>query len=253
MTPPPPLANWRVVLVSPQTAANVGAAARVMKNFGCSDLVLVDPRCDVVLGGPASQLARSAYDLIEARREVATLGEALAGVHFSLALTAQAGDDRRREFIGFVPEPLLRDRPAGEKRALVFGREDNGLTSDECGLCANLWGFPTQPEYTSMNLAQAVTAALVGVSEAHLRGAGTAGGEEAHEPPAAQEVVEEMFVHLRQVLDAAGYERGVPVKYPERVLRRMALRASLRHGEVQILRGIYRRILNAILGYERRS
>ncbi|MCB2154703.1 hypothetical protein KQI84_07425 [bacterium] len=249
MTAPAPLTNWRVVLVSPQTAANVGAVARAMKNFGCHDLAVVDPRCDLGIEGPAGQLARSAYDIIASRREVETLGEALADVHFSIALTAQEGDDRRREFIGFVPEPLLRDRPAAETRALVFGREDSGLTSDECGLCGNLWGFPTQPEYTSMNLAQAVTAALVGVSEAQTRGA----GDENAEAPAPHEEVEAMFAHLRQVLDAAGYERGVPVKYPERVLRRVALRARLRHGEVQILRGIYRRVLNAILGFERRS
>lgn len=249
MSAPAPLANWRVVLVSPQTAANVGAVARVMKNFGCRDLVLVDPRCNLDPAGPASHLARSAYDLIETRRDVPTLAQALAGVHFSVALTAQEGEDRRREFIGFVPSPLLRGRPAEETRALVFGREDNGLTSDECGLCANLWGLPTQPDYTSMNLAQAVTAALVGVAEAQDRN----GGKETPETPAPHEEVEAMFEHLRQVLDAVGYERGVPVKYPERVLRRAAQRAQLRHGELQILRGIYRRVLNAVLGFERRT
>lgn len=244
------LMNWRVVLVSPQTAENVGAAARVMKNFGCTDLALVEPRCVVETNGPAGHMARSACDVLLTRRTCGSLEEALADCTYSVALTLHESPDRPRTFEGLVPMALLETRPAGERAALVFGREDRGLTNEECGLCAVRWCLPTDPESPSLNLAQAVALSLAGVHEAETRC--HACGEDANPELARHEEVEGLMEHIERTLTAARYERGVPLEYPIRALRRLAARAQLEHADVQLLRGICRRLLNAVLGYERR-
>ncbi len=243
--------NWRVVLVSPQTAENVGAAARVMKNFGCTDLVIVDPRCEIDRDGKAGHLARDlARDVLENHRVVATLDEALDDTHYSVALTRFVSDDRPNDFLGIVPAPLLAGRIESETRALVFGREDRGLTNEECSRCTARWCVPTNPDAGSLNLAQAVAIALAGVAEAS-RAENTP--EQASVPDlATQGELDGLMGHLEQVLQAAEYERGVPLELPLRLMRRAALRAQLRGNEVRTLRGVCRRLLNAILGHERR-
>lgn len=243
-------AGWRVVLVSPQTAENVGAVARVMKNLGATDLVVVEPRCEIDAGGAAGKLACWAGDVLAACRIAATLEEALADCHYSLALTMLASEDRPVDFRGFVPAALFAARRAREKRALVFGREDRGLTNEECSRCTARWVIPTSAAAPSLNLAQAVAIALAGVCEAARCDSGDAPPDEEH--PATQAEVDALMAHLEQVLRAAKHERGVPIEQTMRLLRRTALRSALRPNEVATLRGVCRRILNEILGYERR-
>ncbi|MDK2972425.1 MAG: tRNA/rRNA methyltransferase [Candidatus Sumerlaeota bacterium] len=243
-----PLADWRLVLVSPQTPGNIGAAARVLRNFGGSDLWLVAPRCDAGAEDKAVQLAtRHAQDVLASRHECATLDEALAGCHASIALTMQSSADRPVDFTGFVPAPLLASRTAGEKWALVFGREDHGLNNEECSRCTFRWSIPSNPESPSFNLAQAIAIALAGIAGCAPHGEGA--DEEA---PATQDEVDGLMAHVEQVLVASEYERGVPMELPLRLMRRAANRARMRTNEVRALRGVCRRVLNAILGFERR-
>lgn len=249
-----PLASWRIVLVSPQTPENVGAVARLMKNFGCGDLVVVDPRCAIELGGAAGKLACSAVDVLERRQTVETLEQALAPTHFSVALTMQESDDRPMSFGGLVPLALLEGRPRDEHRALVLGREDRGLTNGECSFCSARWCLPTQPNAPSLNLAQATAVALAGIAEAQREQSPESCDEtEAdHSPLATNREIDGLIRHLEQVLEASEYERGVPQEYALRLIRRLALRSNIRRNEVRTLRGVCRRVLNAILGYERR-
>ncbi len=241
-------ARWSVVLVSPQTAGNVGAAARAMANFGFSRLRVVDARCDLGIDGPAGHLA-VAYGkpVVERCREFATLDEALADVRYSIAMTMQESVDRPCEFSGFVPAPLLADVGPATECALVFGREDRGMTNEECSRCTARWSIPTSPEAPSLNLAQSVAIALAGIVQAG------GGGESAAERDfATQGEVDALLRHVGQVLEAAEYERGVPLDQHMRLLRRTALRARLDRSEVHLFRGVCRRLLNAILGFERR-
>ncbi|HFB38840.1 MAG TPA: RNA methyltransferase, partial [Oceanithermus sp.] len=149
--------NVRVVLVGVQESGNVGMAARAMKNFGLKSLWLVAPEADP-LAEEARKFAVGARDVLEAARVVPDLDAALADVHWVAATTARA----RYGYPGrlFTPRelaPLLRGRAeAGERVALVFGRERSGLTNAELDRAHYVVRIPTDPGFKSLNLAQAV-------------------------------------------------------------------------------------------------
>ncbi len=242
------LSRWAIVLVSPQTAENVGAAARVMANFGVSQLRIVDPRCQISSDGPAGHLAVDyGKPVLKQRLEFATLDEALADMHFSIALTMQESIDRPRDYHGFVPSELVAEIIQDSPGALVFGREDRGMTNEECSRCTVRWSIPTREEAPSLNLAQSVAIALAGMSQV------CAPKEQRNSRDIApQGEVDALLQHLEEVLRAAEYERGVPLEQQFRLIRRTALRARLDRSEVHLFRGVCRRLLNAILGFERR-
>lgn len=237
-----------MVLVSSLTEENVGAAARVMANLGAGPLVLVAPRCTIHPQGKAGAMARSGMGLLENRIVVETLDEALADVAFSIALTMQTSEDRPVEFVGLCPTPLLA-LPAARAAdaALVFGREDHGLDNDECSRCSARWSIPTRPEAPSLNVAQAVAIALSGVRQAEAMAAPPPALID-DGPPLTQREIEGLLAHVEEMLRAVEFERGVPLDQTMRQLRRLALRAGVDHSEMQTLRGICRRVLNATRG-----
>ncbi|QKD85114.1 RNA methyltransferase [Thermoleptolyngbya sichuanensis A183] len=153
------LEQIRIVLVEPAGPLNVGAIARVMKNFGLRQLVLVNPQCDP-LSAEARLLAVHAADVLEAAQQVATLSEALTGCQRAVATT---GRDRTtlpirlespQDCLPWLRSPLADGTlPAA---ALIFGREDSGLTNAELNLAQRFVQIPTSEAYASMNLAQAV-------------------------------------------------------------------------------------------------
>jgi tRNA/rRNA methyltransferase len=144
-------ANIRIILVEPAGPLNVGSVARVMKNMGLHQLVLVNPQCDH-LGEEARLMAVRAADILENARVVESLPEALVGCTRAIATT---GDDRP---LATKPEepadalPWLKEAPS----ALIFGREDCGLTNAELNYAQRLIRIPSSDAYTSLNLAQAV-------------------------------------------------------------------------------------------------
>lgn len=149
--------STRFVLVEPSHPVNVGAAARALKTMGFSRLVLVAPRVPHVQSDQeAIAMASGADDVLASAHVVLTLGDALSGVHWSIALTA-----RSREY---GPPRLAPRAAAGEACrqvgagdiALVFGNERNGLSNENVELCNALAHIPANPAYSSLNLAQAV-------------------------------------------------------------------------------------------------
>jgi tRNA/rRNA methyltransferase len=146
----------RVVLVSPAGPLNVGSAARVMKNMGLTEMVLVAPRCDR-RDPEALQMAVHGRDVLTAAREVATLPEALAGCR-RIAVTL--GRDTHAP----IPVVSLREampwlaagQAAAGQAAIVFGREDHGLTNEELKYAQVAIQIPTSDAYPSLNLAQAI-------------------------------------------------------------------------------------------------
>jgi len=149
------LSNFRVVLVGTLYHGNVGSVCRAMANMGLRELVLAGPRlCDDA--GEASRMAVHAADILNARREVATLAEAVADCAFVAGTTARGGLYRQHVKTPRELAPELLRLAANGKVALVFGREDKGLSNDEIGLCTHLIRIPVHPDYTSLNLAQAV-------------------------------------------------------------------------------------------------
>lgn len=146
----------RVVLVEPQEGGNVGAAARVMKNFGWRDLVIAGPAPDAP-DEKSVWWAAGAEDVLREVRYVATLDEALTDVNMSVATTAV-----RARHVHEQLTPVELARVAGEilgadeRLALVFGRETWGLTAAEIATCQRTASVPTSPDSPTMNLAQAV-------------------------------------------------------------------------------------------------
>lgn len=150
-----PLENFRVILVGTLYSGNIGSVCRAMANMGLRDLALVAPRiCDD--GTEAERMAVHATDILEGKRTFATLEEAVADCAWVVGTTAREGLYRAhvQEPRKLMPE-LLR-RASDGRVALVFGREDKGLTNDEIAQCNQLIRIPVYPGYTSINLSQAV-------------------------------------------------------------------------------------------------
>ncbi|MEO9124272.1 MAG: RNA methyltransferase, partial [Microcoleus sp.] len=145
-------ANIRIVLVEPAGPLNVGSVARVMKNMGLRQLILVNPQCDY-LGEEARLMAVRAADILETAKVVESLPAALVGCVRAIATT---GDDGRSHPMQLEAPadalPWLLEAPS----ALIFGREDCGLTNAELNRAQRLIRIPSSDAYTSLNLAQAV-------------------------------------------------------------------------------------------------
>jgi tRNA/rRNA methyltransferase len=238
--------STRFVLVEPSHPGNVGAAARALKTMGFARLVLVAPRIAQVQSDPeAIAMASGADDVLAGAHVVPTLADALAGVQWSLALTA-----RTREY-GPPPraprEAVLdacRQVPHGDI-ALVFGNERTGLSNEDVERCSALAHIPANPAYSSLNLAQAVQVLAYELRVAYLDGGAGAALPAAAEttPLAASEDIERMFVHLENALIAAEFlDPANPKKLMSR-LRRLFARSGLEREEVNIVRGIARHIL----------
>lgn len=148
MTPP------SLVLLRPRNADNLGSIARVMKNFGLTDWVVVSPNPKLLEVPGLNRLAVKAGDLLETVRRVDTFEEAIADCSFVVGTTMRLIEGRRRQ----TPRELATDvvERNDEKWALVFGDERNGLTQEDVRQCHALSFIPSSDEQPSLNLAQAV-------------------------------------------------------------------------------------------------
>ncbi|CAI2403841.1 tRNA/rRNA methyltransferase [Serratia plymuthica] len=153
-----------IVLVAPARPENVGAAARAMKTMGFTSLRIVDSEAH--LQPAARWVAHGAGEILDGVQTFATLAQALADVDFTVATTARS---RARFHYYCTPQQLLGQ--LGERSqwvnqaALVFGREDSGLTNEELELADLLTGVPMQADYPSLNLGQAVMVYCYQLSE----------------------------------------------------------------------------------------
>lgn len=150
-----PLDNIRVVLVGTLYSGNVGSVCRAMANMGLRNLTLVAPR---ILDdwSDGARMAVHATDLLEARREVATLEEAIADCVAVVGTTARGGLYRATVQTPRVIVPELLRLATQGPVAIVFGREDQGLHNDEIAHCTHLIRIPVDEQYQSLNLSQAL-------------------------------------------------------------------------------------------------
>ncbi len=144
-----------IVLVAPARAENIGAAARAMKTMGFTQMRIVDSEAHLL---PATRIvAHGSGDIIDNIEVYPTLADALKDIDFTVATTARS---RARFHYYATPEellPLLGEKAQWlDSAALVFGREDSGLTNDELALADVLTGVPMVADYPSLNLGQAV-------------------------------------------------------------------------------------------------
>jgi tRNA/rRNA methyltransferase len=232
------LQNCRVVLVRPQVAGNLGATARVMRNMGLTDLVLVAPEADRE-AREARQLSTHGEAILDRARVVATLGEAVADCGLVAATSARTGKLIRGQY-GPPDEimPLLVEALGDRPTALVFGPEPSGLANEEVSRCHYLIHIPTDTSYPALNLAQAVGICLYELRRAWL-GRGTA---EAAPPLAAFAEQERMFADLRTALEEIHFLYGPKADALMHALRHLIGRAKPTEMEVGVLFGLARQI-----------
>ncbi|ESQ97788.1 RNA methyltransferase [Stutzerimonas chloritidismutans AW-1] len=255
------LQNIRVVLVNTSHAGNIGGAARAMKNMGLSRLVLVDP--EDFPSANAVARASGATDILDSARVVATLEEALAGCSLVLGTSAR---DRR------IPWPLLDPRECasvsveqsagGGEVALVFGREYAGLTNEELQRCQYHVHIPSDPQFSSLNLAAAVQVLTYEVRMAWLAAEGRPTKVEKLETtamldaqPVTVDELENYFGHLEQTLVDIGFLDPAKPRHLMPRLRRLYGRSGVSKLEMNILRGILTETQKAARGepHKRRS
>jgi tRNA/rRNA methyltransferase len=227
-----------IVLVGPQLGENIGAAARVMANFGLSRLRLVNPRD----GWPnihAHRSASGADHVLEATTLHNTVKAAIADCTLVLATTARAHDQAKPVLSPQEAISLLAPHVgAGENVAVLFGRERHGLENDEVALADRIVTFSVNPAFASLNLAQAV--ALIAYEWFKL----ASGGElpftmPRKSPPAGKQQIEAFFTHLEQELDRIEYFRPLDKRATMLVnLRNIFARMQPTQQDMQTLHGI---------------
>lgn len=234
--------NLRIVLVGTQHPGNLGSAARAMKTMGLSRLVLVAP--EKAPDRDSHAMAAGADDLIEQAPTFTSLAAAVADCRWVLGCTARSRhiqleplhphDAARRSVVAAASGPV----------ALVFGRERSGLDNAEMALCHAAVHIPSDPAFSSLNLAAAVQ-----VLSYELRCALLAAVEPtvvdapARTPPPGSEAathaqLESLFDHFATTLDAIDFHKGRAPESAMRKLRRLYLRANLDLAEVRLLHGI---------------
>ena len=227
------LDNIRIVLVNTSHTGNIGSTARAMKTMGLSNLYLVDPVSEP--DGQASALAAGAGDVLANATIVSSLQEAVADCGLVVGTSARS---RTHSW------PMLEPRECGLKLvdevakypvALVFGRENNGLTNEELQQCHFHVCIPANPEYSSLNLAAAVQTLCYEVRMAHL--SQTRVESEIPDYP-LNEDLERFYTHLESTLQGTNF---IVKNHPGVVmtkLRRLFNRARPESQELNILRGI---------------
>lgn len=231
------LENLSIVLVAPSGALNIGSVARSMANFGVADLRLVAPRTDH-LQDEARKMAVKATPILEAAGVYPDLAAALADIRFAFGTTRRFGKYRENLLHPDQAAQTLLPLLGKGRVALVFGREDHGLKTEELDLCQRFITIPTSDRLPSMNLAQSVAVCLYEVARTH--GAGTAAGSGRKLATVAQ--LEDMFDHMRRTFRDIDYLDPQNPEHILRAIRRFLGRAALDPREVRILRGLLSQI-----------
>jgi len=238
------LARIRFVLVETSLSGNIGAVARAMKNMGLSRLALVRPKAGAQGFADAEALARAsgADDLLQAATVHENLAEALAGCRLVLGSSARLRSlEWPRLDAAAGGERLVAEAVHGDV-ALVLGRERTGLSNDELALCHFLVQIPTNPDFSSLNVAAAAQVFAYEVRRHLLSGGDGAGAllgvDDSRPDLATADEMDGFHEHLLRTLIRSGYADAEQCATLSRRLRRLFHRARPDRTEVNILRGI---------------
>ena len=236
----------RIVLVNTTHPGNIGAAARAMKNMGLSQLVLVAPQ--EFPSDKAVWRAANALDVLESAIVVETLEDAVADCGLVVGTSARGRS---------IPWPLMTPRECGERAmvevgthevAIVFGREDRGLTNAELHKCNYHVHIPSNPDYSALNLGSAVQVLCYEMRMAWL--AAEEGKEISFDdwdmPPAKHADVERYFDHLEETLVHIGYLTPENPRQTMTRLRRLYNRIRIDEMELSMLRGVLTAMKNFV-------
>lgn len=225
-----------IVLVRPQLGENIGKAARAMLNFGLTDLRLVNPR-DGWPNPSAGPAAAGADEVLEQARVYETVAEAVADCSHVYATTV-----RKRGLVVPVitPEEAARAiHGTVERSAILFGAERSGLETEEAAIAGTIITVPINPEFRSLNLAQAVILIAYEWSKHTQLAIPTESGE--REPRATQAQLEGLIGQFDEALETAGYFFP-PDRVPatKTTMRTILTKAGWSNREIQALRGAIR-------------
>jgi tRNA/rRNA methyltransferase len=236
-----------IVLVEPQSPGNIGMACRAMKNMGLTQLRIVNG-CDR-FHPEALKFAVAARDLLESATLFPDLASALADCTLTVGTTRRHGKYRPEILPPREVAIRLRGQAAPDcLAAIVFGREDNGLTTEELSLCRWHATIPTSVEYGSLNLAQSVLLfcyELQRVDEIPV--------DDRTQEMAASLEMESLFAHLHACMKKIGFLNEQNPDHIMRSLRRIFFRANLDSREVTVLRGMLTQIDWASSGFDGRK
>ena len=223
----------RIVLVGTTHPGNIGAVARAMKNMGLSDLALVNP-----LRFPhddATARASGATDVLDAAKVVSSLNEALTDCVYVAGASARS---RTISWPSMGPrdcaERLMLESKKGVVAA-VFGPEKTGLHNDDLDLCHTLLTIPTNPDFSSLNIAMAVQVLTYELRVASRVDGGPSFESEA--PPATGDEMDLFYSHLERVMTDIEFLKPDNPRFLMRRLRRLYVRARPDKNEINILRG----------------
>jgi tRNA/rRNA methyltransferase len=232
--------NLRVVLVEPLYDGNVGSVARAMKNFGLSELVLINP-CKIEDFGMA--MASHARDVLMMARSFTTLQDALAGADLVVGTTGKRLDEAQHHLRLHLRVPCLIPRELAKKLAgkegtvaLLLGREDCGLNSEELALCDMLVSIPTSINYPVMNLSHSAAVLFYELAQTESECADGCKVEMASGETLA--LLREKSAQLLRETDYPPHK----VDFALLMLRRILGRAELTQREARTLLGLIKKI-----------
>lgn len=240
------LNSIKIVMVHTTLAANIGSALRAMKTMGLSQLVLVSPKHfphpDI------NALAAGAEDLIPQIQVVETLEQAIADCHWVFATSARSRHISwtlitARQAACSIAEQFHNSRKQ-HKTAIVFGREDRGLTNEELSLATHHLTIPVNPDYGVLNVAQAIQIICYELRMVAIEQHKSTPTQADYwdEPLVSQAQMQQFYPHLEQMLiDIEFLDANNPRLLPLR-LRRLFGRIQLDRMEYQLLRGIFSRV-----------
>jgi tRNA/rRNA methyltransferase len=231
----------RVVLVRPEIAGNIGAAARFMCNMGLDELVLVAPIADHLDEHARQMATHHATGLLQRTRIVPDLVDAVGDCVLVAGTSARTGGLYRRQSVAPPEEiaPLLVEASASGPVALVFGPERTGLLNEDVVRCHHLIHIPASEEYPALNLAQAVALCVYQVCRAWMARQAPARAEDV--APFADQ--ERMFTRLQAGLEAIGYLRGPRGVALMHAVRHLIGRSQPSPMEVNVLMGLAQQLL----------
>ena len=232
------LKNIRIVMVNTSHPGNIGAAARAMKNMGLDKLYLVEPKDYPSL--EAIRRSVGAIDILDNAVVVKDLNQAISGCVWVAGTSAR---------LRTVEWPILEPRDYVQKAleyidqgeiAIVFGRENSGLSNEEMDKCNVLLHIPTNPDFSSLNIAAAVQIVCYEFRLAltNTRTKMTKGSKHRHDVIADSSQLDGMYHHLQESLDQLGFFSDHNPEVMMRRLKGLFNRASTTQREVSIVRGI---------------
>ena len=231
--------NISFILVGTTHPGNIGAAARAMKNMGIKQMGLVSPKS--FPHEKAFFRAKAATDVLEKAVVYKSLSKAVSEIKLVIGTSA-----RNRK----VPWPIVSPSEAAEeivsfsktsedKTAVVFGREDRGLTNEELGLCNLHVHIPSSDEYPSLNLSQAIQIIAYEIRLKALSHEGKLEKQEWDVPLAENAEIEKLIEHFDELMqDVEFYKTDNPRQLLRRV-RRFFKRSKLDHIEANVFRGVF--------------